>query len=180
MTMAVAGTNVVVGSDGTVSWGTTGITLPATGTAAITGFNDLGYLDEDGVTFSSEPSIQEFAVWQSRQPVRREALEQKLSLSGKFAEWNTNSVPRAFGGGTLTALNAGSYNFPSSTAALEEFAVVADVVDGSQRHLRFVFARVNQTEAVEVQFNRSNLAVVPFNFGILAPSGGGSPGAVYT
>lgn len=174
--MAVSSANLVVGAGGTVLWGTTGISLPTSATAATTGFNDLGYLDEDGVTLTVTPNIQDFAVWQSRQPGRREALAQEISLSGKFAEWNANTVPRVFGGGAVTT---GTYAFPTDTASLEEFAVVAHVTDASDHH-RFVFARVNQTEAAEVQFNRSNLAVLPFNFGVLAPAGGGSPGNYYT
>lgn len=175
--MALSAANLVVGAGGTVLWGTTGITLPVNATSAPGGtFADLGYLDEDGVTFSSTPNIQEFAVWQSRQPGRREALAQDLTVSGKFAEWNANSVPRVFGGGSVTT---GTYAFPTDTASLEEFAVVVDVVDSSDKH-RFTFARVNQTEAVEVTFNRQSLAVLPFNFGVLAPSGGGSPGTLYS
>lgn len=174
--MAVSSANLVVGAGGTVLWGTTGITMPTAGTSAVTGFNDLGYLDEDGVTVTVTGDIQDFAVWQSRQPGRREALGQEIAISGKFAEWNVQTVPRVFGGG---AVSTGTYAFPTDTAALEEFATVVDVVDGSDHH-RFCFSRVNQTEAVETQFNRANLAVLPFNFKVLAPAAGGSPGTFYT
>lgn len=175
--MALSAANLVVGAGGTVLWGTTGISAPTSATSAPGGtYADLGYLDEDGVTLTVTPNIQDFAVWQSRQPGRREALAQDITLSGKFAEWNANTVPRVFGGGAVTT---GTYAFPTDTASLEEFAVVADVIDSTDKH-RFVFGRVNQTEAVEVTFNRSSLAVLPFNFAVLAPSGGGSPGSYYT
>lgn len=179
--MAVSSANLVVGAGGTVHWGTTGITAPTSATAAPGGtYADLGYLDEDGVTVSVTGNIQDFAVWQSRQPGRREALGQDISVSGKFAEWNTNTVPRVFGGGSVALTGAaGTYPFPTDTASLEEFAIVVTVQDSTDYH-RFVFGRVNQTESVEVQFNRSNLAVLPFNFAVLAPAAGGSPGTYYT
>lgn len=175
--MAVSAANLVVGAGGTVHWGTTGITAPTSATAAPGGtYADMGYLDEDGVTVSVTGNIQDFAVWQSRQPGRREALGQDINVTGKFAEWNANTVPRVFGGG---AIATGTYAFPTDTASLEEFAIVVTVQDSADFH-RFVFGRVNQTEAVEVQFNRANLAVLPFNFAVLAPAVGGSPGNYYT
>lgn len=174
--MTLNANNVVVGNSGSVMWGTTGISLPTSATGSVASFNDLGYLDEDGLTVSVAPQVTDFAVWQSRQPVRRAFTGQTISLSGKFAEWNAQTVPKVFGGGALTT---GTYAFPTDTANLDEFAVVADAIDGSDIH-RFAFGRANQTEEVSVQFNRSNLAVLPFSFAVLAPSAGGSPGNYYT
>lgn len=174
--MALSATNLVVGNSGTVLWGTTGITEPTSATASVSSYNDLGYLDEDGVTVSSAPSITDFNVWQSRQPARRAVNAQAINVSGNLAEWNAQSVPKVFGGGALTT---GTYAFPTDTAAIDEFALVVDVVDGTDKH-RFTFSRASQTEEVSVQFNRANLAVLPFNFGVLAASAGGVPGNFYT
>jgi hypothetical protein len=174
--MALNAANLVVGQGGSILWGTTGISLPTTAVASVAAFTDLGYLDENGLKVTVTPTIQEFPVWQSKQPGRRGLQTQAIAISGACAEWNTASVPRVFGGGALTT---GTYAFLSDTATLEEFATVADVVDGSDIH-RFVFGRVNQTEAAEVQFNRQNLSVLPFSFGVLAPAAGGSPGNYYT
>jgi hypothetical protein len=180
--MAASAALAVVGQGGTVLWGTTGVTLPTSGTAATTGLNDLGYLDEDGLTVTVTPTIQELNVWQSAQPVRRALQNQGISLSGNFAEHNTHTVPRAFGGGSLAALASpgGTYAFIDPIVnGLEEFAVCADVTDGSTDRVRYTFARVNQTEASEVSYNRQNLAVLPFSFGVLAPTAGGSPGTAF-
>lgn len=179
--MALSANLSVVGQGGTVLWGTTGITMPTSGTAATTGFNDLGYLDENGVTITVTPTIQEFNAWQSAQPIRRGLQSQNIAVSGAFAEHNTHTVPRVFGGGTLSALASpgGTYAFVDPvTVGLEEFATVIDVLDGTDR-VRYSFARVNQTEAAAVQYNRQNLAVLPFSFGVLAPSAGGSPGSAF-
>lgn len=174
--MAVSAANVVVGQGGTVLYGTVGITAPTTGTGTVSAYTDVGYLDEAGVTLTVTPSVTDFNVWQSRQPVRRENQAQAISFAGNLAEWNAATVPLVFGGGAVTT---GTYSFPTDTASLNEFAGVIDVVDSADA-FRFVFFRANQTEATAVQFNRSNIAVLPFNFGVLAPTGGGVPVKVYT
>ena len=174
--MAVNAAKVVVGLGGTVMYGTVGVTSPASATAATTGYTDVGYLDEDGVTIAASPEVTDFNVWQSKQPVRRENQTQDIRISGNLAEWNAAVVPLVFGGG---AVAAGSYNFPSDTAALNEFSPLVDVQDGTKL-LRFVFYRATQAEAVETQFNRSNLATLSFNFGVLAPTAGGSPGVIHS
>lgn len=176
--MAVAAANLVVGQGGTVHYGTVGITQPITVNTAPGGtYKDVGYLSEDGVTITATPNIQDFNVWQSRQPARRENLAQNISFSGQLAEWNANTVPVVFGGGAVTT---GTYAFPIDTAALNEFSGVIDVIDSADT-FRFVFARGNQTEAVTSQFNRANLAVLPFNFGVLAnPTSGSAPVYVYS
>ena len=100
---------------------------------------------------------------------------------GAFAEHNQYTVPRVFGGGSLASITAGggTYAFIDPvTNGLEEFSTVIDVTDGSYK-VRYCFARVNQTAAAQVQYNRQNLAVLPFSFGVLAPSAGGAPGTAY-
>lgn len=174
--MAVSTANLVVGQGGTVLYGTVGITAPTSATGSVTGYTDVGYLDEDGCSLSVTGNVVDFNVWQSRQPGRRENQAQTINFTGKLAEWNAASVPVVFGGGAVTT---GTYAFPTDTASLNEFAGVIDVVDASDK-FRFVFYRANQTGAVETQFNRSNLAVLPFEFGVLAPAGGGVPVTLYS
>jgi hypothetical protein len=177
--MALTAGYAVVGQGGSILWGTTNITMPSTATSALTGFADLGYLTEDGITVTVTPTIQEFNVWQSVTPIRRGLQNQTISLSGAFAEISSASVPKAFGGGSILGGGAGTFSYTPpdpSTGALDEFAVVADVTDGSDK-VRFSFARVNQTEAAEIQFNRQNLAGLAFNFGVL--SSGVAPGTIW-
>jgi hypothetical protein len=174
--------DLVVGSGGQVYVADSGATAPTNSTSAPNAaFYGLGYLDEDGVTVSVTPNIQEFAVWQSRQPARREALAQEILVSGKAAQWNEYTIPVSFGKGVLDATTgaAGSFAFPADTDALAEHAVIADATDGAETH-RFYFERANQTEAAEVTFNRSGLAVLPFGLKVLAPAAGGSPGSYFT
>lgn len=153
--------------------------LPTTAVSAPAAtYVGMGYLSEDGVTVSVTPEVVDFPVWQSRQPARRENQAQEILLSGQFAQWNENTVPVCYGKGVGDATST-TFAFPADTDALQTHSVIVDVTDGSENH-RFHFQRANQTESVEVQFNRANLAVLPFGFKALAPEAGGSPGSYFT
>jgi hypothetical protein len=163
-----------VGQSGTVSWGTIGITAPTSATAALSGYNDVGYIDQDGVTMSVTPTVEDLFVWQATTAIRRVASETTIAFSGNLAEYNAAALPVVFGGGTVAA---GTYTFPAD-ASTNDFAGVIDVVDGSTK-LRFVFPKANQTESVESSFNRTSLATLSFNFGVLSPGGGTAPLVAY-
>lgn len=149
--------------------------------AALAGFVGLGYHSEDGVSLTVTPNVQEFPVWQSRQPARRENLAQEILTSFSLAQWDEDTVPLAFGGGVITYPAAGTarYDFPSDDDSLDTRVLVVDVVDGDNT-FRFVWKRGNATEAVTAAFNRSNLALLPIGFKALAPTTGGSPGYFLT
>jgi hypothetical protein len=172
--MALDATKVVVGQSGTVLFGTIGVTLPTGATAATTGMTDVGYIDSDGVTFSLTPTVEEFFVWQASAPIRRIATQTTYSFAGKFAEFNANTIPLLFGGGTVTA---GTYNFPESPST-NTFAGCIDVVDSTTK-FRFTFPVGSQTETVETPFNKAALATLAFNFGVLAAGSGTAPLNVY-
>lgn len=176
-------TDLVVGSGGQVNVAPSGTAVPTTTTGALNAaFVGLGYLDEDGVTITITPNIQEFNVWQSQTPARRENLARTTTVSGNLAQWDEDTTSVVFTG-ALGNSSGSTPNytvaFPSDNASLGEMALVVDVTDGSENH-RFAFGRVNQTGEATIQFNRSNLAVLPIEFGVLAPAAGGSPGSYYT
>lgn len=164
---------LVVASSGQVYVAPVGTTLPTTPGASLdSAFVGLGYCTEDGVTFTVTPDITEFAAWQSRQAVRRELSAQEIQVAFQLEQWNEETVPLAFGGGAITAVSGGfRYDFPTDAAALDEKAMVIDAEDGD-RLQRFVIPRGNVVEAVETQFVRSALAVLPITFKALEPTDG--------
>lgn len=168
---------LVVGGTGQVYVADIGTTLPAKNsdpTAVLSSdWTGLGYHTEDGVSFSAAPDITGFRAWQAQQDVRRERKAQAIQVAFDLEQWNEATVPLAFGGGTIT--DAGgfyTYTFPAAGDALDERAMVVDVQDG-ERNMRFVFARGNVVETVEVTFNSDNLAVLPIAFDLLEPTDGG-------
>lgn len=173
-------TEITVGNSGQVYVAPVGSTLPTDPTAAPdAAFFGLGYISEDGVTFSTTPDITDFRAWQSRQAVRRELNQQDLQAGFALTQWNEESVVLAFGGGEITSPSTGiyRYDFPDPGDALDERAMVVDVQDGD-RNMRIVIPRGNITDATETQFRRSEMALLPITFRALQPTDGGPIGYV--
>lgn len=167
---------IVVAGNGQCYVAPTGTTLPTAPTGALAaGFLGLGYITEDGVSISVAPDVAEFNAWQSRTPVRREKTSQQVNVTFSLMQWDEDSVPFAFGGGSVSgSVGNYRYNLPADDAALDERALVVDANDGT-KNMRWVFARGNVVEAVEAAFQRANPAVLPITFRALAVSGA-SPG----
>lgn len=175
-------TEIVVASNGQVYVAPVGTPLPADESVALnSAFVGLGYITEDGATISVSPEIQDYMAWQSRQPIRREMTAQEASVSFGLQQWNEDTVPLAFGGGSVVLVSAGHYryNLPDETQALDERALILESNDGSKK-MRWVFPRGTVTEAVETQYQRGATALLPITFKPLAPSAGGSPGYFLT
>lgn len=179
--MANTASELVVASSGSIAVAPLGTTLPTNPTAALAaGFVDLGYASEDGVTLSATPTVEEFSAWQSRQAVRRELTAQEVQASFVLEQWNADTVPLAFGGGTITEPTAGvyRYDFLDDGAALDERILVVTWQDGDKDY-RMVFERGNVTDAVETSLTRGALAMLPITFKASAAPGGG-PGYILT
>lgn len=176
---------LVVAGAGQVYIAASGTTLPADYNAATSlspsTWTGLGYHTEDGVSFSATPEIVENRAWQARQAIRRERTSQDLQFTFSLLQWNEATVVLAFGGGSITTVTGGyKYEFPDAdSAALAEYAVVVECIDGSEKHY-FAFSRVNVTETVESQFTAQNPAVLPITLKVLPPASGGSPGRYLT
>lgn len=171
---------LVVASNGQVYVAPVGTPLPTTPTEALNAaFVGLGFCTEDGVKIAATPEVKDFTAWQSRQAVRRERNQQEVSATFSLEQWNEQTVPFAFGGGAITSPSTGVYRFefPEAGDALEERAMVVDAQDGD-RNTRFVFARGNVTEAVEANFQATELAVLPITFKLLQPTDGSALAAV--
>lgn len=175
---------LVVGGTGDIYVAPVGTALPTTPTANLnSAFVGLGLTDEDGVSLTVDPDIQEFRAWQSRQAVRRELTGQAVSLAFKLEQWNEETVKLAFGGGTVSNPSGSIYKYelPDGNDSLDERAMVIDIKDGSET-IRFVWPRGNVAESVATEFHRTALAVLPITFRVLAPADNpnGTPGYFLT
>jgi hypothetical protein len=166
-------TELVVAGSGSIYVAPFGTTLPTQYNTTLNGsFEELGYTTEDGLTFQSSPTVENFTAWQSRQPVRREltALEQQITCT--LEQWNERNVITAFGGGDVIQMAASSFKYVpvDDDEQLDELSVVADWQDGTEQY-RLVIPRCNVTESVEVQLTRDSLALLPVTFSVLKASG---------
>ena len=170
--MALDAAEIFVAGTGHVWVATVGTTLPAPDTDPTThpgaGFVDLGYTEEDGVSFTSTVDVTEFLVWQSTTAARRSRKLQVQEFSAPLVQWDENTIVAAFGGGSWSGSSFPTYTFPVAGDALQEYAVVLDVTDGL-RNMRIVVPRMNSgLENVEVKFNKDNMAVLQTNLKSLA------------
>lgn len=162
-----------VGATGQAYTAPVGTAFPSLFAAPGAAWTGLGYASDDGVAVNSATEREEFRSWQSPHPIRRVRTGETFTLGLALQQWNENNVPLAFGGGEINPISGGyEYVPPNSDDELDEKAVVCDVLDGD-RTIRFLIARATASEAVESQFKRGALAVLPVTFAALEPDDGG-------
>lgn len=163
---------IVVGANGTIWVAPVGTTAPADEVAApAAGWIDLGYASEDGVTFNDSRTLDAISVWQLFYAARRIVTEVETTISFVLRQWNKNTVPLAFGGGTVSTPTAGHHKFvPPAAGTIDERALMVDWVDGA-KHYRLVVPKGVATEAVETNLTKSGAADLPIGFAVLGTDG---------
>lgn len=141
----------------------------------------LGYHTEDGVSVKEAPEIIRHRAWQTRTDVRRTRDSDTFQIVFALEQWNEQSVPLAFGGGSVTEPSSNHYKFtpPAAGASENEKALVCDVIDGSNI-LRFYIPRGTVVEGVDSQFTRSQLGVLPITFEAMEPDDGTPAWSLFT
>lgn len=167
-------TETLVGGTGEVYVAPVGTALPASESASINAaFNGLGYHSEDGVSINKSIEIVRLGAWQTTKDIRRERDADTFRLTFNLLQWTEVNVPLALGGGEVTEPTSGHYKYtpPSVGDSLDEYALIADVVDGDEI-LRFVIPRGTVVEAVESQFTRNAFGQLPVAFEAMEPDDG--------
>lgn len=140
-----------------------GTALPSSYNATLNAsFVELGYTDEDGVTFTDEPTIERKGAWQSFYPVRILETARMAKLSAKLEQWNTDTLRAASGGGTVTTAGSGAKFTPHAAGTVTRWSAVVDVVDGDITD-RYVIPQCMTTSTLETNLRRSDLSLLPFD-----------------
>jgi hypothetical protein len=162
-----------VSSSGQVYIAPVGTALPTTAIATLNAaFVGLGYLTTDGVGLTVTPQIQDTMAWQSAQPVRRDLTAQDVMANFTLQQFNEDTLPFAFGGGSVVLVSAGHYKYDLPTdGTLNEKCLIIDALDGLV-HQRLILPRGNVTDAVETKFVRDSESQLPISFKALQPSDG--------
>jgi hypothetical protein len=126
--MANAADKVVVGMTGRVFVGPTGTAAPTSSESTLnSAFKELGYISQDGVTFSIEKSTNRIIAWQNADIVREVVTEASVQYSWKMLESNQEAIELYFG----TAMDDGLIELvPSATGGRKSFVI--DIVDGDK------------------------------------------------
>lgn len=177
--MANAAGKIVVGASGTVYVAPVGTTAPTNATTALNAaFKELGYVSEDGVTVTPEQSFSPVMAWQTAYKVRTLVTARGLTLEFVLREFNLQSLPFAFGGGTLT-FATGEYKYtPPSAEATDPRALVLEFLDGAKKYRLYVpNGQVEDLQGFSV--SRGAPAQLPVKY-TLNYSGVGDPWNIFT
>lgn len=158
--------NVVVAGTGTV-WTAPEDTPPPTDLAPLTSpWLDMGYVSEEGVTFTVSREQEDIAAWQSLEPVRVLVTAEPKVIGFELMEFDTESLMLAFRGGTVTGTTTKTYT-PPDPGAEDVRSMVVDGIDGDST-FRFYFPRVALQGDVEWALVRSDAVRLPLEFQVLA------------
>lgn len=122
--MALTADNVMVGISGKIYVAPTTATAPTASDSTLTGFVELGYVSDAGVTFTIDKSTNQIRAWQNADLVRETITEATATYAAGLLE-TTEDVLETYFGSTMTGgkieLN------PGATGGRKSFVI--DVVD---------------------------------------------------
>jgi len=172
--MALSASQIVVGGTGSVKVAPVGTTAPTDiATAWSVTWVDLGYTTEDGVTLRDEKTTTELKGWQAFYALRFLITGRAYRTSFTLMQWNKDTVPLAFGGGTITTTAGPRAHYrydPPAPGFVDERALGIEWTDGSTV-TRLIIPRGIVIDAVESQVTKSNSANLPIAFGALGTDG---------
>lgn len=158
---------IVVGANGRIMVAPLGTTLPADVAAAWgTGWVDLGYATEDGVTLNAGKEVNAIRGWQSFYALRNVVTSRSFRLSFTLQQWSAATVTFAFGGGDITEDVAESGHFryvPPAPEDLDERILGVEWADGDKNY-RVIVARGMPAEAIETNLQRTANLALPIAF----------------
>lgn len=174
--------NVVVAADGKVYVGPTTATPPTNVAGAIVitagNFSELGFVSEEGATFTEGKDITDIAAWQSFYPIRKLVTGRTVEISFAVREFNKRAVEFALGG-TVTTNGAEWKYTPPSPSALGLKSLVLEWTDGIKVYRLYVPQGI-VSEAVESTLSRTAAADLPITFSAIDPGTGSSIYTLFT
>jgi hypothetical protein len=148
-------------------------TLPTDADTALDAlFKEVGYVGDDGATFSKGEEVEDVMAWQSQDPVLKIVTGRNFGASCPLLQWNQDTVALGFGGGEWTEPKAGTYRFdpPANYDPLTEWVAVLETISG-ERTDRWVIKRGTVTGDIETNAVRNAPMTLPIEISALTPDG---------
>jgi hypothetical protein len=165
--MALDGTQVRVAGAGRVFIAPTNAAAPTNSTSALSAeFTDLGYVTEDGVSFTLGRETEDLNSWQADK-VRVLTLRAPKSVEFALMQSNKDTITTALGGGSVVEDEGNFTITPPADDVNEERALVIEFSDGDVNY-RYYFPRVQVQGEVSFTLTRSGAVTYPINFGVLS------------
>ena len=164
---------VVVGANGDVYAAPTGTAAPTTSTSALNAaFLKLGFVSEDGATFTEGKEITDINAWQSFYPVRRLVTARTVEVAFVLREFSQRNIEFALGGTVTPSDPPGPWTYtPPTPDTLQQKSLVLDWADGA-KHYRLYIPVGIVSEDVETVLTRTAAADLPVTFSAIDPGGG--------
>lgn len=162
--MAVDSSEVVVGASGKVWVAPAGTAVPIDPTTALAAaYKDVGYLSEDGVSFTGGADVQDINAWQSFYPLRKLITARSAGIEFVMKQWNGENLKAAFGGGTSVTSAGKTFYAPPDPSVQNYQAMVVEWQDGAENY-RLVIPRGLASGEVSSQIVRTAAADLPMSF----------------
>lgn len=165
--MPINADEVRVAGAGHVYVAPAGTALPTSPSAALSAaWTDLGYVTEDGVTFTFNRETTDLNAWQGDK-LRVLTTAEPAEVSFALMQSNDLTLPIVFGGGTVTEESSGVYKFtPPASGTNTERALVVEFSDNTINY-RYCISRVQISGEVSFTLTRGEALSYPLTFGIL-------------
>lgn len=168
--MPNASENVLVATNGAIWVASVGAEAPSDAeepmgdlSGSTADWAEMGFVSEDGATFSMGQDVVDIGAWQSFLPIRSIVTGRTITIAHALREWKTDTVQFALGG-TVTD---GVY-VPPAPDELVTFAYVLEWSDGTKKY-RLYAPKVVVTESVEFQLTRTAAADLAVTVKVLDP-----------
>jgi hypothetical protein len=143
--MALDSTKVRAAVSGAVSVGLTTATPPTGTGGTLTGFNDLGYVSDAGVTEARSRDTNDIRAWQGGALVRTLITSGSLTYNFVLLETKLETVKLFYGATITSTVTDGNFVIiPTQTGGRQSFVI--DVIDGAE----LIRTYVPQGEVTEV------------------------------
>jgi hypothetical protein len=166
--MALEPTHVTVAGTGAVYVAPEGTALPSGLAVPTTPWEDVGFVGEDGVSFTFSRDQEEINAWQSADPVRVLITNEPKTIEYELLEFDRTSLLLAFRGGAFSGTAPYVYT-PPDPGVSDVRAMLIDGKDGAQT-FRFAFPRVQLQGDLEFALLRTDAVRLTMEFGVLASS----------
>ncbi|HEY7621686.1 MAG TPA: hypothetical protein VH834_18040 [Solirubrobacteraceae bacterium] len=165
--MALEATHVTVAGTGAVWVAPEGTAMPVDLADLAAPWEDVGYVGEDGVSFTFSRDQEEINAWQASDPVRVLITNEPKTIEFELLEFDRESLLLAFRGGDFSGSAAPFTYEPPDPGTSDVRAMVIDGKDGDLT-FRFCFPRVQLQGDLTFALLRTDAVRLAMEFGVLA------------
>jgi hypothetical protein len=164
--MTMTAQDVVVAGTGGVYVAPEGTELPSDLAEPGSDFENVGYISEDGVTFTLSRDTTDLLAWQTAEAIRVLVNSEPKTIAFELLQFDRTTLLLALHGGEFEGADPTTYT-PPETGASDVRAMVIDAKDGDVT-VRFCLPRVQVQGDVSWQLVRTDAIRLPLEFGMLA------------